>query len=51
MSKKLTLQIRLSKKILEEIDKIVEKGYYTSRSEYIQEQVRKDILKRKNSSK
>lgn len=47
MGNKETLQIRLIKKIIEDIDKIVEGGYYASRSEYIQEQVRKSILERK----
>lgn len=47
MGNKETLQIRLAKKIIKKIDKIVEEGYYTSRSEYIQEQVRKSILERK----
>ncbi len=46
MSKKISLQIRLPKKIIEEIDKAIAKGFYSSRSDYIQEQVRKSILEK-----
>ncbi|MHA1720812.1 MAG: ribbon-helix-helix domain-containing protein [Promethearchaeota archaeon] len=39
-----TLQIRLPKKLLEQVDEIIQKGFYSSRSDFLKEATRKYIL-------
>jgi len=38
-----TLQIRLPEMILEQVDELVKKGFYSSRSDFIKEAVRKYV--------
>ena len=40
-----TVQIRLSKGILDKIDELVEQGLYANRSDFIREAVRSRVLK------
>ena len=37
-------QVRLPKGIIEEIDKVLKKGHYTSKSDFIRSSIRKSLL-------
>jgi len=39
-----TLQIRLPKKLLKQVDEIIQKGFYSSRSDFLKEATRKYVL-------
>ncbi|QEE15543.1 ribbon-helix-helix domain-containing protein [Promethearchaeum syntrophicum] len=39
-----TLQIRLPKKLLKQVDEIIHKGFYSSRSDFLKEATRKYVL-------
>ncbi|MFH1683195.1 MAG: ribbon-helix-helix domain-containing protein [Candidatus Woesearchaeota archaeon] len=39
-----TIQIRLTKKLVEEIDELVNEGYYPNRSEAVRDAVRRMIM-------
>jgi hypothetical protein len=44
-----TLQIRLPKKILEQVDSFVKQGLYSSRSDFLKEAVRKHVFELKQT--
>jgi len=41
------VQVRIPKKVIDNIDDVVKEGYYSSRSEYIREKIRESVRKTK----
>ena len=41
------VQVRIPKKVIDNIDEVVKEGYYSSRSEYIREKIRDAVRKTK----